>query len=85
MFHARAMTYALGVAVIAALALPAQNSYAQSSYGAYNIRTPKAGTVYSIPVEPYDFVKASDPLVSVADLNTMAKTNPATVLGLDAK
>ena len=42
---------------------------AQSSYGAYNIRTPKAGTVYSIPVEPYDFVKASDPLVSVADLN----------------
>jgi HlyD family secretion protein len=42
---------------------------AQSSYAAYNIRTPKAGTVYSIPVEPYDFVKASDPLVSVADLN----------------
>ena len=42
---------------------------AESTYGAYNIRTPKAGTVYSIPVEPYDFVKASDPLISVADLN----------------
>lgn len=42
---------------------------AQSSYNAYNIRSPKAGTVYSIPVEPYDFVKDADPLISVADLN----------------
>jgi HlyD family secretion protein len=42
---------------------------AQSGYAGFNIRTPKAGTVYSIPVEPYDFVKAADPLVSVADLN----------------
>jgi HlyD family secretion protein len=42
---------------------------AESSYAAYNIRSPKAGTVYSIPVLPYDFVKAADPLVSVADLN----------------
>jgi HlyD family secretion protein len=42
---------------------------AQSSYASFNIRTPEAGTVYSIPVEPYDFVKAADPLVSVADLN----------------
>jgi HlyD family secretion protein len=42
---------------------------AQSGYAGFNIRTPKAGTVYSIPVEPYDFVKAADPLISVADLN----------------
>jgi HlyD family secretion protein len=42
---------------------------AQSGYAGFNIRTPKAGTVYSVPVEAYDFVKAADPLVSVADLN----------------
>lgn len=42
---------------------------AQSSYDSYNIRTPKAGTVYSIPVSTYDFVSAGETLVAVADLN----------------
>jgi HlyD family secretion protein len=42
---------------------------AESSYAAYNIRTPKAGTVYSIPVSTYDFVPAGENLVDVADLN----------------
>jgi HlyD family secretion protein len=42
---------------------------AQSSYAAFNIRTPKAGTVYSIPVSTYDFVPAGENLVDVADLN----------------
>jgi HlyD family secretion protein len=42
---------------------------AQSSYAAFNIRSPKAGTVYSIPVSTYDFVTAGENLVDVADLN----------------
>src|SRR5258705_5615109 len=42
---------------------------AQSSYAAFNIRTPKAGTVYFIPVSTYDFVSAGENLVDVADLN----------------
>jgi HlyD family secretion protein len=42
---------------------------AQSSYAAFNIRTPIAGTVYSIPVSTYDFVPAGENLVDVADLN----------------
>ena len=42
---------------------------AQSSYDSFNIRTPKAGTVYSIPVSTYDFVPAGENLVDVADLN----------------
>jgi HlyD family secretion protein len=42
---------------------------AQSSYDSFNIRTPKAGTVYSIPVSTYDFVSAGETLVAVADLN----------------
>ena len=42
---------------------------AQSSYAALNIRTPIAGTVYSIPVSTYDFVPAGENLVDVADLN----------------
>ena len=42
---------------------------AQSSYASFNIRTPKAGTVYSIPVSTYDFVPAGENLVDVADLN----------------
>jgi HlyD family secretion protein len=42
---------------------------AQSSYAGLNIRTPKAGTVYSIPVSTYDFVPAGENLVDVADLN----------------
>lgn len=42
---------------------------AQSSYAGFNIRTPEAGTVYSIPVSTYDFVPAGETLVAVADLN----------------
>ncbi|HEX3968124.1 MAG TPA: efflux RND transporter periplasmic adaptor subunit [Edaphobacter sp.] len=42
---------------------------AQSSYDSFNIRTPKAGTVYSTPVSTYDFVSAGETLVAVADLN----------------
>jgi HlyD family secretion protein len=42
---------------------------AQSSYDSFNIRTPKVGTVYSIPVSTYDFVSAGETLVAVADLN----------------
>jgi HlyD family secretion protein len=42
---------------------------AQSSYAGFNIRTPIAGTVYSIPVSTYDFVPAGENLVDVADLN----------------
>jgi HlyD family secretion protein len=44
---------------------------AQSSYDAFNIRSPEAGTVYSIPVSTYDFVPAGENLVDVADLNKM--------------
>ncbi len=42
---------------------------AQSSYDGFNIRTPKTGTVYSIPVSTYDFVSAGETLIAVADLN----------------
>jgi HlyD family secretion protein len=42
---------------------------AQNNYAAFNIRTPKPGTVYSIPVSTYDFVPAGENLVDVADLN----------------
>jgi HlyD family secretion protein len=42
---------------------------AQSSYASFNIRSPKAGTVYSIPVSTYDFVPAGENLIDVADLN----------------
>lgn len=42
---------------------------AQASYAAVNIRSPLAGTVYSIPVSTYDFVPAGEDLMDVADLN----------------
>ena len=42
---------------------------AQSAYAGLNIRTPKTGTVYSIPVSTYDFVPAGENLIDVADLN----------------
>jgi HlyD family secretion protein len=42
---------------------------ARSSYAGANIRSPLAGTVYSIPVSQYDFVPAGDDLLDVADLN----------------
>jgi HlyD family secretion protein len=44
---------------------------AQSTFNAFNIRTPKSGTVYSIPVSTYDFVPAGENLVDVADLTKM--------------
>jgi HlyD family secretion protein len=42
---------------------------AQSSYAGDNMRSPLAGTVYSIPVSAYDFVPAGEDLLDVADLN----------------
>ena len=42
---------------------------AQSSYASFNIRTPQAGTVYSVPVSNYDFVAAGENLIAIADLN----------------
>jgi HlyD family secretion protein len=42
---------------------------AQASYAGVNIRSPFAGTVYSIPVSTYDFVPAGENLMDVADLN----------------
>jgi len=42
---------------------------AQNSYASFNIRTPQAGTVYSVPVSAYDFVAAGENLIAVADLN----------------
>jgi HlyD family secretion protein len=42
---------------------------AQASYAGDNIRSPLAGTVYSIPVATYDFVPAGENLMDVADLN----------------
>ena len=42
---------------------------AQAGYAAANIRSPLAGTVYSIPVSTYDFVPAGEDLLDVADLN----------------
>jgi HlyD family secretion protein len=42
---------------------------AQNSYANDNIRSKVAGTVYSIPVSPYDFVPAGENLMDVADLN----------------
>ena len=42
---------------------------AQKGYADVNVRSPLAGTVYSIPVSQYDFVQAGEDLVDVADLN----------------
>lgn len=42
---------------------------AQSSLASVNIRTPLAGTVYSIPVSQYDYIPAGDDLIYVSDLN----------------
>jgi HlyD family secretion protein len=44
---------------------------AQSSYANSNVRSPIAGSVYSIPVSTYDFVPAGENLLDVADLNRM--------------
>lgn len=42
---------------------------AQKGYANVNVRSPLAGTVYSIPVSQYDFVQAGEDLIDVADLN----------------
>lgn len=42
---------------------------AQKGYANVNVRTPLAGTVYSVPVSQYDFVQAGQDLIDVADLN----------------
>jgi len=42
---------------------------ALQGYASTNIRSPLAGTVYSIPVSQYDFVQAGEDLLDVADLN----------------
>lgn len=42
---------------------------AESNLAAVNIRSPLAGSVYSIPVSTYDFVQAGEDLMDVADLN----------------
>lgn len=42
---------------------------ARSSYAGANIRSPIAGSVYSIPISVYDFVPAGEDLLDVADLN----------------
>lgn len=42
---------------------------ARTVYANNNIRAPYAGTVYSIPVSPYDFVPFGEPLLDLADLN----------------
>lgn len=46
-------------------------SAAQSTYNNANIRSPLAGTVYSIPITAFDFVNAGEPLMDVADLNRL--------------
>jgi len=46
----------------------AEHAAAVSSYAGANIRTPIAGTVYSVPVSEYDYVQAGEDLVDVADL-----------------
>ena len=42
---------------------------ARSSFASVNQRSPIAGTVYSIPVNQYDFVPAGEDLLDIADLN----------------
>lgn len=41
---------------------------ARKTYAAVNMRSPIAGTVYSVPVSAYDFVPAGDDLLDIADL-----------------
>ncbi len=42
---------------------------ARSGYAGLDIRSPIAGTVYSLPYARYDFVPAGDALINVADLH----------------
>jgi len=45
----------------------AQNQAAEALLANANVRTPRAGTVYSLPVKPGNFVNEGDLLVQVAD------------------
>ena len=47
----------------------AEQTAADTSFAAANIRSPISGTVYSVPVSEYDFVQAGDDLLDIADLN----------------
>lgn len=47
----------------------AEQSAAARSYAGANIRSPIAGTVYSLPVSEYDYVPAGEDLMDIADLN----------------
>jgi HlyD family secretion protein len=47
---------------------------AQSSFETADIRSKIAGTVYSLPVAQYDYVKAGEDLIYVADLTRMRVT-----------
>ena len=42
---------------------------AEASYAGENIRAPFSGTVYSVPVSPFDYVQAGEGLLDMADLN----------------
>ncbi len=44
---------------------------AKNTYGNANIRSPLNGTVYSIPVAPYDYVQGGQTLMDVADLTRL--------------
>src|SRR5690348_6714535 len=44
---------------------------AQKGYAGVDVRSPFAGSVYSIPVSQYDFVEAGKDLIGVADLSKM--------------
>jgi len=46
-------------------------SAAQQQYSNQVIRAPFSGTVYSLPVNAYDFVAVGDQLIQLADLNHM--------------
>ncbi len=47
----------------------AEEAAAKQSYAGANIRSPIAGTVYSVPVLEYDYVPAGEDLLDVADLS----------------
>jgi HlyD family secretion protein len=47
---------------------------ARSIYANVNIHAPFAGTVYAIPVTPYEFVVGGETLIQVADLNKLQIT-----------
>ena len=44
---------------------------AQSDYAGVDIRAPFAGTVYSLPVNQYDYVNAGEALLDIADMSKL--------------